>query len=77
MSHYRLTLGDPDREIADPAIEVVPVPYDRTACFQAGARSGPDAILRASVQMEFYDEVLQCDPSAFGIVTPAAAGAAC
>src|SRR5882762_236651 len=35
---------------------VLPVPYDFTTTYQAGARSGPRAILAASQNMELWDE---------------------
>jgi agmatinase len=37
-------------------VVVVPVPFDGTTCYKAGAREGPYAILAASPHMEFYDE---------------------
>lgn len=36
-------------------IIVVPVPYDETSTWMKGADKGPDAILEASVNLEFYD----------------------
>ncbi|HYM80644.1 MAG TPA: agmatinase [Candidatus Limnocylindria bacterium] len=35
---------------------VLPVPYDFTTSYQGGTRSGPDAILAASRNMELWDE---------------------
>jgi len=52
-----------------PRAGILPVPYDRTACYQPGTRSGPDAILRASANMECFDEVLGFDPSQLGVAT--------
>jgi agmatinase len=37
------------------AIIIVPVPYDATSTWMRGADKGPDAILEASVNLEFYD----------------------
>ena len=51
---YRLAYADA-AETPDPRAAILPVPYDRTACFQAGARAAPDAILHASHQLEFFD----------------------
>lgn len=36
-------------------IIIVPVPYDATSTWMKGADKGPDAILEASVNLEFYD----------------------
>ena len=37
------------------AIIIVPVPYDATSTYLKGSDRGPDAILRASPALEFYD----------------------
>jgi len=36
-------------------IIIVPVPYDETSTWMKGADKGPDAIIEASVNLEFYD----------------------
>ncbi len=36
-------------------IVIVPVPYDETSTWIKGADKGPDAIMEASVNLEFYD----------------------
>ena len=36
-------------------IIILPVPYDETSTWMKGADKGPDAILEASVNLEFYD----------------------
>ncbi len=36
-------------------IIILPVPYDETSTWMRGAGKGPDAILEASVNLEFYD----------------------
>lgn len=36
-------------------IIIVPVPYDETSTWMRGADKGPEAILEASVNLEFYD----------------------
>ncbi|KKR46329.1 MAG: Agmatinase [Parcubacteria group bacterium GW2011_GWB1_40_14] len=40
---------------------IIPVPYDVMASYGTGARFGPDAIIRASQQVETYDEELEKD----------------
>jgi agmatinase len=36
-------------------IIIVPVPYDETSTWMKGSDKGPDAIMEASVNLEFYD----------------------
>lgn len=48
------------------------VPYDRTVSYQSGAGAGPDAILRASSQVELWDMELDREPWTLGIHTPPA-----
>ncbi len=36
-------------------IVIVPVPYDATSTWMKGADKGPDAVMEASVNLEFYD----------------------
>jgi len=43
---------------------VLPIPYEATTTYGAGAREGPEAILAASRQLEFWDEEYDWDPSA-------------
>ncbi len=40
---------------SEAGIIIVPVPYDETSTWMKGADKGPDAILEASVNLEFYD----------------------
>jgi len=47
-------------ETADVLIQ--PIPYDSTTSFQPGTRFGPEAILQASSQVEFWDEELGWEP---------------
>lgn len=63
-------------------VAILPIPYDHTTSYQAGARRGPLAILEASAYVETYDEELDRDVvGELGIVTlppvaPEAAGPA-
>lgn len=36
-------------------IIIVPVPYDETSTWMKGADKGPDAVMEASINLEFYD----------------------
>jgi len=48
---------------------VLPIPYDSTTSFQTGTRSGPDAIIRASQQVELFDEELEAEFFKAGVAT--------
>jgi agmatinase len=51
------------------AIIIVPVPYDETSTWMKGADKGPDAILEASVNLEFYDVETKSEAHLAGIYT--------
>ncbi len=53
----------------DARVAVLPVPYDSTTCYRAGAREGPHAVIEASRNMEFYSEELDADVTELGIYT--------
>jgi agmatinase len=53
----------------DSAIIIVPVPYDETSTWMRGADKGPDAILEASVNLEFYDVETRSEAHLKGIHT--------
>ena len=42
-------------DYTDSRIIIIPVPYDETSTWMKGADKGPDAILDASVNLEFFD----------------------
>ena len=48
---------------------VLPIPYDSTTSFQAGTREGPAAIIRASQQVELFDEELERECHKAGVAT--------
>jgi agmatinase len=48
---------------------VLPVPYEGTVSYGGGTALGPAAILRASTQVELYDEQLAIEPYRAGIFT--------
>jgi agmatinase len=43
---------------------ILPIPYEATTTYGAGARAGPEAIIAASRQVELWDEDYNWDPSA-------------
>lgn len=53
----------------DSKIIIVPVPYDETSTWIKGAEKGPDAIMEASVNLEFYDVETACEAHKKGINT--------
>ncbi len=57
------------REVADPEIVILPVPYERTTSYGVGTGAGPEAILRASHYIELYDEELDRDLSGLSLAT--------
>jgi agmatinase len=50
-------------------IIIVPVPYDETSTWMKGADRGPDAIMEASVNLEFYDVETNSEAHRKGIHT--------
>lgn len=48
---------------------VLPIPYDSTTSFQVGTRNGPAAIIRASQQVELFDDELEGEYYKAGIAT--------
>jgi agmatinase len=48
---------------------IIPVPYDLTTTYMPGTRQGPHAIIRASTQLELFDEELEKEPASIGIHT--------
>src|SRR5664279_521362 len=50
-------------------IIIVPVPYDKTSTWMKGADKGPEAILNASVNLEFFDVETMSEAHLAGIHT--------
>lgn len=48
---------------------IIPVPYDETSTWMKGADRGPDAILEASVNLEFFDPETSVEAHLLGIHT--------
>jgi agmatinase len=58
-SRQFLGLAAADQQYADALI--LPLPYEKTVSYGKGTISGPQAILDASLQLEFFDEETQVD----------------
>jgi agmatinase len=54
---------------AESGIVIVPVPYDETSTWMRGSDKGPEAILEASVYLEFYDIETSSEAHLKGIFT--------
>lgn len=50
-------------------VAILPVPHEATVSYGRGTARGPEAILRASSQLELYDEQLGIEPYRCGIWT--------
>ena len=62
-----LDAAESDYETARAA--VLPIPYERTTCWEKGTEHGPTAILEASHHLELWDEELEIEISSQGIAT--------
>ncbi len=63
---------DPDPEYAalDTAgVVILPIPYEGGVSYGTGSAAAPAAVIAASHQLEFYDEVLKAEPFRMGIAT--------
>jgi agmatinase len=56
----------------DAGVAILPVPYEATVSYGGGTAHGPAAILKASTQVELYDEQLAREPFRAGLWTDAA-----
>jgi len=66
---YFLDLPPERRDQATARYAVLPVPYEGTVSYESGTADGPAAIMRASQQVELFDEELCDDFSPAGIFT--------
>jgi len=57
------------RDPKNARVLIVPVPYDATTTYLSGTRQGPAAILRASQQLELFDEETGREMQELGIAT--------
>ena len=51
------------------AFVLLPIPYEKTATYRKGTAGGPRAILKASSQVELFDEECRLDPTDRGVHT--------
>lgn len=50
-------------------VVILPIPYEATTTYRQGCQQGPDAILEASQQVEYYDDELDQEVWPIGIFT--------
>jgi len=60
--HNFLGLEEPWCHPDHAGVYVLPAPYEHTSSYVLGSDQGPSAIIEASHQVEFYDEMLRCEP---------------
>jgi agmatinase len=60
--HNFLGLEEPWCHPDQAGVYVLPAPYEHTSSYVPGSDEGPSAIIEASRQVEFYDEMLCCEP---------------
>ncbi|MFH1017825.1 MAG: agmatinase [Pseudomonadota bacterium] len=71
MSKKLQFLG-PKPELTDPLrarAVILPIPLEKTTSYLKGTALGPEAIVDASHQVEFFDRELACEPCELGIYT--------
>lgn len=56
-------------DYSESQVIIVPVPYDETSTWMKGADKGPDAVMEASVNLEFYDIETKTEAHLHGIHT--------
>jgi len=72
MLNTSMTFLDLPRALCDPEtsrVAVLCLPYEATTSYGQGTENGPEAIIRASTQVEFYDEELDLEPCQIGVET--------
>lgn len=55
--------------LSEARVVLIPVEYDLTTSYGAGARDGPRALIHASTKLEFYDDELGFAPTDIGVHT--------
>ena len=61
--------AETNAELNKARVVILPIPYDRTTTYISGVRNGPQAIISASKQLEFYDQEIRRDIREMGIHT--------
>jgi agmatinase len=69
LPHNFLGLEPKHSEYKNAKVAILPLPYEATTSYGAGTKRGPAAIIKASQQVEFFDEELNLEPCQVGIAT--------
>lgn len=56
--HNFLEIPNSHSNYANSKVVILPFPYEKTTCYVKGTEKGPAAIIKASAQIELYDEEL-------------------
>ncbi|MBI2653271.1 agmatinase [Candidatus Woesearchaeota archaeon] len=56
--HNFIEIPDSYSSYNDSKVVILPFPYEKTTCYVKGTEKGPDAIIKASSEIELYDEEL-------------------
>ncbi len=62
-------IPSPYHKLDEARAVILPVPYEATVCYGGGTGNGPEAIIKASTQVELYDESLKRETYRAGIAT--------
>jgi agmatinase len=65
MTEAMQFLSLPNAPVTEADIIILPVPYEQTVTFMSGTANGPQAILAASEQLEFYEEDMGWCPTEY------------
>lgn len=68
-NNQRFFFLDKQEDFNKSTIVIFPVPFERTTSYKKGTVYGPEAILKASAEVEFYDEELESETFTSGIHT--------
>ncbi|PIR24609.1 MAG: agmatinase [Deltaproteobacteria bacterium CG_4_10_14_0_2_um_filter_43_8] len=66
-----LGLSESEATYEKAKVVFLPVPLEKTTSYAKGTANGPEAILQASTQVEFYDEEIDDEPFLLGLHTKA------
>jgi agmatinase len=69
IPHNFLSLPNRYSDFKKSRFVILPIPYEGTSSYKPGTRGGPQAIVNASKQVEFYDQELNTEPYRKGICT--------
>lgn len=69
VPHNYLGIPEEYTDFGKSRFVILPIPYEATSSYKTGTKEGPQALINASKQVEFYDEELKTEPYREGICT--------